>query len=307
MRPERALAAPAGLTLSSLGRELVPGQHIGALAEMAAIDLDLGVAQQRLARDGYLLLRGFHPRGEVLDARLDVAEAMAADGLLDPAHPASETWARSGEARELSRATVAIHAMQRYMRLVAGARIVGLFSSLLGAPAMTFDHKWLRTVPPGQLSTTKAHCDIVYMGGGTQELFTVWTPLDDIALEMGPIMLVPGSHTHERVRATYGRTNTHAGTPGPFSGDALETARVLGGRWATAEFRMGDILVFGMHLYATPRSTTAAGATRLLSTDNRYQRADHAVDDRHMGEVERKIRPNLSQEWLAEFGGELGR
>ena len=204
--------------------------------------------------------------------------------------------------------------MQRYMRLVAGARIVGLFSSLLGAPAMTFDHKWLRTVPPGQLSTTKAHCDIVYMGGGTQELFTVWTPLDDIALEMGPdgrSHRCRGPTRNERDARhlwPHQHPRRHAGAHS--SGDALETARACSGAGAGD----GGIPAWARHpglrhahLHARTRSTTAAGATASPPTTATSGRTTPSMT-RHMGEVESaRSRPNLSQEWLAEFGGELGR
>ena len=52
----------------------------------------------------------------------------------------------------------------------------------LGEPVRYFDYTWFRSVPPGP--GTASHCDIVYMGRGERErLFTVWTPIGDIAME----------------------------------------------------------------------------------------------------------------------------
>ncbi len=39
--------------------------------------------------------------------------------------------------------------------------------------------------------------DNVYMGRGTSELLTLWSPLGDVSLDMGCLALVPGSHTRE--------------------------------------------------------------------------------------------------------------
>ena len=41
------------------------------------------------------------------------------------------------------------------------------------------------------------HVDNVYMGRGTQELLTMWSPLGDTSLDMGCLALVPGSHNQQ--------------------------------------------------------------------------------------------------------------
>ena len=41
---------------------------------------------------------------------------------------------------------------------------------------------------------TGAHVDNVYMGRGTKELFTMWTPFDDVPVEMGTLTMCEGSH-----------------------------------------------------------------------------------------------------------------
>jgi len=47
--------------------------------------------------------------------------------------------------------------------------------------------------------------DIVFMGRGTTNLYTTWTPLGDIPLEMGGLMILERSHQHERLNNGYGR------------------------------------------------------------------------------------------------------
>jgi ectoine hydroxylase-related dioxygenase (phytanoyl-CoA dioxygenase family) len=57
----------------------------------------------------------------------------------------------------------------------------------------------------------------------------------------------------------------------------------LGGRWLTAEeYRMGDVLLFGMAtIHASIDNSTQV---LRLSTDTRYQRADAPIDERWIGE-----------------------
>ena len=70
---------------------------------------------------------------------------------------------------------------------------------------MTYDYKWLRVVGPGNF--TGAHYDIVYMGRGTPNVLTCWTPIGDIPLKMGPLAILVGSHRFEHMKETYGQTN----------------------------------------------------------------------------------------------------
>ncbi len=41
---------------------------------------------------------------------------------------------------------------------------------------------------------TGAHVDRVYMGRGTEELYTMWTPMDDVTVEMGTLLVNESSH-----------------------------------------------------------------------------------------------------------------
>jgi hypothetical protein len=56
----------------------------------------------------------------------------------------------------------------------------------------------------------------------------------------------------------------------------------LGGRWLTAEFRMGDLLTFPMY---TVHASLDNQTDRIrLSTDSRYQSAAEPADPRWIGE-----------------------
>ena len=143
------------------------------------------------------------------------------------------------------------------MRLLYEGRMMAFYTRLLGGEVRHFDFTWLRAVTPGQ--GTAPHCDIVYMGRGTTDLYTAWTPLGDIPREIGGLLVLEGSHKHDRLRLGYGakdvdayctnhgdiRTTGNSGF-GALTFNPVRLRERLGGRWLTADFRAGDLLTFSM-------------------------------------------------------------
>ena len=121
------------------------------------------------------------------------------------------------------------------------------------------------------------------MGRGTHNIRTLWTPLGDTSYEMGPLAVLTGSHHFDRVKETYGQMDVDRDkVTGWFSNDPLELVEQFGGYWRTAEFEMGDVLIFGMYtMHGSLRNTTNRFR---ISTDTRYQPADEPVDERWIGE-----------------------
>ena len=76
--------------------------------------------------------------------------------------------------------------------LVFGSRIIDFFKNFLGGSVRHFDFIWFRTKGPGLGSPM--HCDLVYMGRGTHNLYTTWVPLGDINLDLGGLLVLEGSH-----------------------------------------------------------------------------------------------------------------
>jgi ectoine hydroxylase-related dioxygenase (phytanoyl-CoA dioxygenase family) len=76
-----------------------------------------------------------------------------------------------------------------------------------------FDYVWLRAKRPGITDATPPHYDVVYMGRGTKKLFTSWTPLEDVPMEKGGLMILEGSHRLEEVKSTYGELDVDTSDP----------------------------------------------------------------------------------------------
>ncbi len=259
----------------------IPSEQLGQLREANALLDDLPALRARMAEDGYLLIRGFHDRAEVLDARRAIMQGFAArckpgtdpmDGIV------------GGEGGGAFAGVDKPEDQPEFRRVVDGERPLRFFDRFLGDTAMTFTFKWLRLVGPGE--ATGAHLDTVYMGRGTPNLFTVWTPFGDITYDQGPLAILVGSHRLEsfaKVQNTYGQMDVDRDrVDGWFSDQPLELAQRFGGQWATSEFRAGDALIFGMR---TMHASLVHTSDRFrLSADARYQRQSDPKDERWIGE-----------------------
>jgi hypothetical protein len=264
---------------------------------------DTGPLRDRLAAEGYLYLPGFHDRDAVRAGRRLICEKLAQGGAIDTdAHDLMDGVMKPGGRapgfaggilREMFPAGwEAIH------NVLYTGRLMEFFRSLFTQDVRHYDFTWMRLVNPGP--STAIHADVVYMGRGTHELFTVWTPWGDRTTEdgqdCGGLLLLEGSNRRRDVLDGYWHSDVdaycvnkpdqrkmRAGTnDGWIEGTAREMRDLLGGSWRSADFRMGDVVIFHCH---TIHGGTDNRSNRVrLSTDTRYQRASEAADERWIGE-----------------------
>ena len=69
---------------------------------------------------------------------------------------------------------------------------------------------------------------------------------------------------------------------GWLSDNPVKLRNALGGRWLTANYEAGDVLIFSVFTVHT--SLDNASNRVRLSTDTRYQRADEPIDERWIGD-----------------------
>lgn len=251
---QQALNGPRPMgTLSAGDADLteLAGRRAGSLSPTEMFEA--------LQAEGYLLLRGFHAAAAVQE----VADQLQRFHDDDPS-------------TAIPKALVA----PAFLELVEGPRIMAFFSELLAERALTYDFKWVRFSPPGVW--TRPHMDRVFMGRGTDEVYTCWTPIGDVPLDRGPLALLLGSPLAERISQTYGRQDVDRDLiAGHLAEDPRELADAVGGRWSTAEFRAGDLLVFG--ITAIHSSLENRSRHVRISSDTRYQRVTDPVDGRWCG------------------------
>lgn len=253
------------------------GKYVTQMRDSNDILDDVEALRERMQEDGYLLIRGLHDRNEVLEARSEALHILNAKGKLDPNYPVEEAVIGSGSRGGM----YTNEKLPKLVKVVEGHRITEFFDRFLGGESMTFDFKWARNVGKGESSL--AHYDIVYMGRGTKNLYTAWTPLCDISYEMGGVCVCLGSQHFDKIKQTYGQMDVDRDdiSGEGFSSDPIEMVEKFGGKWATTEYRAGDVLIFGMYLMHGSLTNTTNQFR--FSVDTRFQLRSEPVDERWVG------------------------
>ncbi len=239
---------------------------------------------ERMVEDGYLLIRELHDKDTVLTARKRILEQLEEkdmiahntplmEGVFNPDYPEPTSTGSMGN-QPLTQ-------LPAFKAVVEGKPIMDFFKNFLGGEARTFDFKWLRTAGPG--SGSPIHYDIVFMGRGTQNLYSCWTPFGDVSLDMGPIVFCLGSNRFHEVQSTYGQSDVDRDLiEGHFSDKPKEIVEKFGGHWATTTFSTGDVIIFSMYLMHASLVNTSNKIR--ITADTRYQLASEPIDERWIGE-----------------------
>jgi len=288
--PEKLLSK--GLKLDSASESL------GVLRDSNDLLDDAQALHQRMAEDGYLLIRNYLKREEVLAAREEITSRLAAEGLLDLNHPHVEAVAAKGPLNKGLRADLAKDNKPLQQLLYSG-KMTEFYEHFLGGPIRHFDFTWMRAIAPGVVGTNP-HADIVYMGRGTKQLYTAWTPLGDIDYAAGGLMVLEQSHlkgnrlkkylemdvdeyctNHTSAKDIESGKKKHQ-WPGYLTNNPVSLQDKLSGRWLVGEYSMGDFMTFPMFTIHASLDNTSDRFR--LSSDSRYQLASEPVDERWVGE-----------------------
>lgn len=246
-----------------------------------------------MEEDGYLYLRHLLKPEGVWQARQEIAARLAAEGCLEVGTPELDCIAKPG--LKMSFRPDLVNSSPALKQLLYSGRMMEFFQVFLGGDVRHFDYTWLRAVAPGL--GTYPHCDIVYMGRGTDKLYTAWTPLGNISWELGGLMILEKSHRQELIKNRYGRMDVDSycsnrksaqlyasgqkSWNGALSKNPVSLRKRYGGRWLSAEFEAGDVLVFSM--FTIHASLDNHSRQIRLSSDSRYQRSSEPVDERWIG------------------------
>jgi hypothetical protein len=199
-------------------------EAFGELRDSSYLLGDMDAVRGRLAEDGYLFMRGFFKRDDVLAARRVIVDRLAAEGLLqagtDPMEAITHDETSGFPANlkeadapplEASHNNVHVHKNSSFRpdlttanaplhRLLYRGAAMEFYRDFFGEPVRHYDFTWLRTI--GRGLGTRPHCDMVYMGRGERErLLTAWVPLGDAPVWLGGLMVLEGSNRkHELLR-----------------------------------------------------------------------------------------------------------
>lgn len=265
----------------------VPDGMLAFMRDSSDLLSDPGALRSRMEEDGYLYLHGVLDRQAVYTARIEILTKLASVGeFKEPLDEGLSTGTslRAEMISDLGAFWQSVCEGQSLRAVTHHGPIVSIMEVLLGEPVRAYDFLWLRTMHPGRASAF--HFDHVYMNRGTERLYTVWTPMGDIALEEGPLLLVEGSHRwtdlHDQFRGL--DVDKDKSRPGHVTLDPVSLARERNTHLLTAEFKAGDVVIMPMFmLHGSLDNRSTHGRVR-ISSDTRYQPAAEPIDERWVGE-----------------------
>ena len=279
-------------SFTSFGYELdTHPEKFGDLRASNDILDDVGALRQRMAEDGYLFMRDVLNQEVVMAARREILEKLASIGEIDTTnHPLIEGIASGQSERrrvDIKQFNKGLRVGEAIRALVHRGNVIRFYEKFLGGEVRSLDYIWLRTVKVG--GATGSHYDWVYMGRGTQNLYTTWIPIGDVLKIEGTLLILENSHKLEALKNTYGAMDVDRDVDGPYAGgwfsrNPLEVQERFGSRWLTTDFKVGDMLVFTMHtMHCSLDNCSPVNRIRITS-DTRYQLASEPVDQRWIGE-----------------------
>ena len=253
------------------------GEDVSELVDSSALREDAEALCVRLAEDGYLFIRGFHPRSDAERAARFTLEAIAERGGLAPDTPVREGRIGPDNRNFPFLRVLEVSHDPAILDVVDSAGTFGFYERLFGKPALTFDKRWLRCMATG--GHNHFHYDNVYVGRGTPNRLTMWSALTDTDVDEGPLVICLGSHRHKRLIETYGQTDMDRDlTEAVFSSNPRELVDEFGFTLGTTHFEPGDAIIFGMFMMHS--SAPNLSNRYRISIDTRYQPADEPKDER---------------------------
>lgn len=254
------------------------------------------ILSARFRADGYLFLKGFLAREDVLEQRRRALSHLDLAGLLQPGTDpvlgiANQEGADDGI---LNRRLMEYVRSAAFESFCVTPRLWRFMDHLVDGLSYLHKRKLLRYTLPGSDFSTPAHYDLVYLRGGTDRLVTAWIPVGDCPAEMGGLVYLENSHQlgvkmeaefaaksldlapEERI----GAYNKHMAEGGWVSKDLPDMARKFDTRWLVANYEAGDIVLHSpFTVHAATLNESREGAIR-LSTDIRYQNVTDEIDAR---------------------------
>lgn len=290
------IASLSGPALRSNGFVLDRGA--GRLGTLSPSDpaAPLTELRQQFDGSGYLWLKGFLPREDVIDFRGHFFAKFAGTGLLTPGSDPRDGFYSGGphDADLARKRLMEVVRSAAYESFCLHPRLWRFLDEFVGGPAYLHKRKLIRYTRPGDPSATPAHYDLIYLRGGTDRLVTVWIPIGDTPVEMGGLAYLEGSHAlgrtmeadfaaanaglspEERISA-YNRNMAEGGW---ISKNLPEMAERFQARWLVADYEAGDVVLHSPYMiHAATCNDDPRGRLR-LSTDIRYQNVRDEIDAR---------------------------
>lgn len=241
-------------------------QVTGAFRESTDAFDDPVELRRRIEVEGYLFFKGLQDRDRLTDLRRDMLGVMMDHGWLvkgtEPVDGIADVSARCAEGDvDYTGVYHEVYKLESFHRSGHWPEVVSMIEKIVDGPALPHPAKIARLWFPKYTDhTTPIHQDFVHFQGSF-DTYTVWTPVGDCPIEMGPLAVIPGSHRVNRVLDHH--FSLGAGSLAIHTED-------LSGEWLSNDFEAGDTLIF--HSLTVHQALPNVTDDRIrVSLDNRYQ------------------------------------
>lgn len=227
-----------------------------------------------LDQQGYLFFRSLVPAADVLAVRHAVLAHCAEAGWLDPDFDADEGIVRADLEPIMEGHPAYMSVYRKILRtplfheFPQHPSLMQIAAKLIDGEVLVHPRRIGRMAWPNYTAaTTPAHQDHFYIRGSVAT-YSCWTPLGACPAELGGLAVWPASHQQGYIDHTV----HHPGAVGGY-GVPADHAEL----WHTIDYQPGDALFF--HAYTIHKALPNLTERRLrLSTDNRYQQQEDAID-----------------------------
>ena len=259
---------------------------MAAMPDSSSLLVNDSAIKQEFDQQGYVYLKEFFPRADVIGAREAIFSRLAEVGEIS--QPVVEgiysgTSQRKERVADLGQFWRSVSETWNLRRLSHGQQLHGLMDILLDTPSRAQDYIFLRPANRGKF--THIHCDYPFFTRATETVATAWIALGDVPLDQGPLFIIENSHTFIDI------VESHKGfdisvdkeRKAAFSTHPETFAREHNTHILTQDFGAGDVVVFGMFLLHGSLDNVSAENRVRLSCDVRYQAASAELDERYFG------------------------
>jgi ectoine hydroxylase-related dioxygenase (phytanoyl-CoA dioxygenase family) len=240
--------------------------RVKAFHELKACDLTPSCLQNEISSKGYVLIRGLLAREGVSSVLGDVTQVLSAAGWLLPDHDPQERVVDTGAAcgdpdPKFKKTYQEVFNLESFHALPHQAALRKVMKMLVGDQVLVHPKPIGRLIfPHCERLVTHAHQDYEFMGGDP-EFFTVWIPLHDCPIDVGPLKILEGSHrfgiqNHEKA-------NLHV--------PEIPEGAVAGDGWVGGHVNAGDVLIF--HSLTVHAASPNFSDRLRVSQDCRFQDA----------------------------------
>ena len=233
-------------------------------------NLHSGALKEELGSRGYVLIRDLIPQSDIGHVLGDVTAILSDAGWLlrghDPIERMANNIAACGDPDpDFKKTYREVFNLESFHALPHHPSLRNVMNLLVGEQVLVHPKPIGRLIFPNCESlTVHAHQDYRFMSGDP-ECYTVWIPLHDCPIDLGPLQILEGSQQFGFI----GHEDENLHVP------EIPTGALTEGDWVSGQINAGDVLIF--HSLTVHAASANRSQQLRISMDCRFQSSGRAI------------------------------